>query len=81
MSAERVWLCWSPTEQAVHIESEAEGCKTNLRAFVLNRPIDFVPLAVFPNQEAAREFARQIQDIRNKRQEGQPGNRGEATWN
>ena len=71
MSAERVWLCWSPSQQAVHIESEAEGCKTNLRAFVLNQPTDYVPLAVFPNREAACEFAQQVQDIRNKRQHGE----------
>lgn len=81
MSAERVWLCWSPSQQAVHIESEAEGCKTNLRAFVLNQPIDYVPLAVFPNREAASEFARQIQAVRKKRQEGQSGNGEEAAWN
>jgi hypothetical protein len=81
MSAERVWLCWSASQQAVHVETEAAGCKTNLRAFVLNQPTDFVPLAVFPNREAAREFAREIQDIRDKRQEGQSAAGGEATWN
>jgi len=68
MSTGRVWLCWSGSQQAVHIEFEAEGCKTNMRAFVLNRPIDYVPLAVFPNRAAASEFARQIQEVRDKRQ-------------
>ena len=81
MSAERVWLCWSPSQQAVHIETEAEGCKTNLCAIVLNRTADYVPLAVFPNREAASKFARQIQDIRNKRQAGQSSPRQEAAWN
>jgi hypothetical protein len=81
MSAGRVWLCWSPSQQSVHIETEAEGCKTNLRAFVLNRPIDYVPLAVFPNREAASEFARQIQDIRNERRSGDTGHGKAASWN
>lgn len=81
MSAERVWLCWSASQQAVDVRDESESCEANLRAFVLNQPVDYVPLAVFPNREAAREFARQIQDIRNKRQEGQPENGEEAAWN
>ncbi len=81
MSTERVWLCWSASQQALHIETESEGCKTNLRKFVLNRPTDYVPLAVFPNREAADEFALQIQDIRNKRQTGQAANGREAAWN
>ena len=80
MSAERVWLCWSASQQAVHIEYESEGCRTNLRAFVLNRPIDYVPLAVFPNREAASQFARKLQEVRDKRQrEGE--RREETTWN
>lgn len=81
MSAERVWLCWSASQQAVHIETEVEGYKTNLRAFVLNQPIDYVPLAVFSDAEVASEFAWQIQDIRNKRQDGKAAHGEEATWN
>ncbi len=81
MSAERFWLCWSASQQAVHIESETLGFKTNLRAFVLNRPTDYVPLAVFPNREAASEFARQLQEVRNKRQDGQSSAGQEAAWN
>lgn len=80
MSTERVWLCWSSSQQAVHIESEAVGCETNMRAFVLNLPTDYVPLAVFQNREAASEFARQIQNIRNKHQQ-KDGQREEVTWN
>ena len=79
MSAERVWLCWSASQQAVHIEYEAEGCRTNLQAFVLNRPTDYVPLAVFPNREAASEFARQIQELRNQREQA-TGKHEEASW-
>jgi len=67
MSAERVWLCWSCSRQAFHIEGEAEGCKINLHGFVLNRANDFVPLAVFPSRQAASDFARQIEAIRDER--------------
>ena len=75
MSAERVWLCWSPTQQAVDVRDEAESCEMNLRAFVLNQPVGFIPLAVFDNRDEARKFASQVQEMRNQR-EG-----GKAQWN
>lgn len=81
MSAERVWLCWSASQQAVQIESEADCCKRNLRAFVLNRATDFVPLAVFPNREAASEFSQQVRDVRDKRQAGKVATDQEGAWN
>jgi hypothetical protein len=75
VSAGRFWLCWSPSQQAVHIEDEADGCENNLRAFVLNQPVDFVPLAVFDTHNAASKFALHIQEMRNRRQGGA------ASWN
>ncbi len=75
MSTGRVWLCWSPSQQAVHVEDEGEGCKNNLRAFVLNQPVDFVPLAVFKTRAAANKLVRQIQEMRKQRQGGV------ASWN
>lgn len=75
MSAGRWWLCWSPSQQAVDVRSEAESCEKNLSDFVLNRPVDYVTLAVFNDDEAAREFGRQIQEMRNRRQGGA------ASWN
>ncbi len=80
MSAERVWLCWSASQQAVHVETESDGCKSNLRAFVLNQPTDYVPLAIFPNREAASAFARQIQEIRDKQQR-ECERSEETSWN
>ena len=72
MNGDRVWLCWSCRQQVVHVETESDGCRTNLRAFILNRHTDYVPLAVFPNREAASAFARQIQEVRDKRQREGP---------
>ena len=72
----RWWACYSFRQHAVHVESEAEGLETNLRAFRLNRPVDFVPLAVFDDREAASEFLRSVQALRNQRQQA-----GGGTWN
>ena len=56
MSAGRVWLCWSFSQCAPHIEDEDEGLRTNLRAFAENRPVDYVPIAVFASRAAAQAF-------------------------
>lgn len=72
MNKERIWLCWSCSQQTISVETEAEMCRVNLRAFVLNQPTDRVPLAVFPNTEAFRAFALQIQDMRNPRHKTTP---------
>jgi hypothetical protein len=60
MSAERVWLCWSFDQACPHIESETEGLRTNLRAFVANRPVSYIPIAVFQSDEEARAFAEEL---------------------
>ena len=73
---ERWWVCYSFRQHAVHLEKEAEGLATNLRAFQLNRPVDYVPLAVFDDREAARVFVRAVQGIRNQHE--QPGG---GKWN
>ena len=73
---ERWWACYSFRQHAVHLETEADGLANNLRAFQLNRPVDFVPLAVFEDREAAQSFLRSVQSLRS--QGGQPG--GEQ-WN
>lgn len=57
MSAERVWLCWSFEQACPHIESEADGLRANLRAFVANRPVSYVPIVVFESDAAAQAFA------------------------
>ena len=73
---ERWWACYSFRQHAVHLEAEADGLATNLRAFQLNRPVDFVPLAIFEDREAAQSFLRSVQSMRNQRE--QPGG---GRWN
>ena len=80
MSARRVWLCWSPSQQAFHIETEADGLKINLRAFVENRPVDFIPIAIFGSRKSANKFTEQIKPIRNGRLRGAV-KAGGAKWN
>lgn len=60
---ERWWLCWSSRQACLHIESEAEGLQTNIRAFQENRPVDYVPIAVFDNMEAASNFAGRLRGM------------------
>jgi hypothetical protein len=48
----------------------------NLRAFQLNQPVDFVPLAVFDDREAAQSFIRSVQAMRNQREQS-----GGGQWN
>lgn len=72
MSTGRAFLCWSASQQAVDVRDEAENYAANLRAFVLNRPTDFVPLAVFNSHDEARKFASQVQEMRNQREGGAP---------
>jgi hypothetical protein len=75
VSAGRVWLCWSPSQQAVDVRDEAESCKVNLEDFALNRPSDWITLAVFNSHAEASKFARQVQEMRNQRQGGADNDR------
>ncbi len=60
MSGERFWLCWSFDQACPHIESEVEGLRSNLQAFVLNRPVSYIPIAVFQSDAEARAFAEEL---------------------
>lgn len=80
MSHWRVWLCWSASQQAFHIENEADGLKINLRAFTENRPVDFVPIAIFASRKSANKFTEQVKSIRDRRQRDAQKSGG-AKWN
>ena len=80
MRAERHWLCWSFQQAMPHIESEAEGVRKNLRAFQANRPVDFVPIAVFHSHDEAMAFASTLHDAMARRQEAK-ADAQEATCN
>jgi hypothetical protein len=56
VNTKRVWLCWSFAQCAPHIEDEEYGLRINLRAFVENRPGDYVPIAIFANRDEAHAF-------------------------
>lgn len=69
-TAGRWWACWSPQQQCVHLERERESLEINLQAFVLNRVVEYVPLAIFDDEEAARAFLSHIQAKVAQRQRG-----------
>lgn len=52
----RVWACWSHSQQAVHIEDEAEGLEINREAYARNKPMDHIVLGVFSSREDASKF-------------------------
>jgi hypothetical protein len=64
------WVSWSARQQAVHVESVAEGQRNNLEAFAEGRATDYVPLAIFSSLTEAREFAETIKKIRDNYQGG-----------
>lgn len=72
-SRPRWWVCYSPGQQAVHVRTETALLVNSLAVFALNRPVDFVPLAVFDSEGAAREYFREIQLLCDqRRQKGGP---------
>lgn len=60
MKPERIWACWSHSQQCFHVEEEAEGIETNLEAFWKNTPLDYIVLGVFSDREKADAFIRTI---------------------
>jgi hypothetical protein len=60
MRPERYWLCWSGSQHAFHIEPEVRGLETNLSAFVLNRPSDFITVGVFSSRTEAQMFTNEL---------------------
>jgi hypothetical protein len=47
MNNGKYWLCWSPRQNAFHIESEADGLTRNRRSFTDDRKPDFMPIGLF----------------------------------
>jgi hypothetical protein len=63
----RVWLCWSFSQGAFHIEPESSGLEANIRAFERNSPVDYVPLAIFPSRESAKAAAASLRALADER--------------
>ena len=60
--AERValWvLLWSQSQRALHVEPLAEMLRSNLRAFIANRSMDYVPLFI-GSDDACRAAAYRV---------------------
>jgi hypothetical protein len=67
MNYEKYWLCWSPRQNALHIETEHEGARANRIAFNDETPVDYVPIGVFTTEDQARAEADRIRPILHKR--------------
>ena len=52
----RVWLCYSFSQCATHIEDEEDGLRINLRAFAENRPVDYIVIGIFASRDEAHAF-------------------------
>ncbi|TXH17576.1 MAG: hypothetical protein E6R03_03630 [Hyphomicrobiaceae bacterium] len=65
----RWWLCWSFRQACPHIETEAEGLRTNLEAFADNRAVDYVPIGVFQSLEEAGATADRLRAVMQERNE------------
>ncbi len=65
---EKVWLCWSPRQNCLHVETEADGLRVNLEAFKRNTRVDYVPIAAFGNQDEALAAADKMQNTISARQ-------------
>ena len=56
----KVWvLMWSQQQGMLHIETLAEMLRSNLRAFIANRSMDFVPLFI-GSDDACRAAAYRV---------------------
>lgn len=69
-TADRWWACWSPQQRCFHLETEREALEINGRAFALNHIVEYVPIAIFDDEQQARDLLTQLQAIRNIRNNG-----------
>ena len=69
MKNEKYWLCWSPRQNALHVESEEDGARRNRQSFDGNRKPDYITIGVFPNDVEACAEAGRLTPILRKRDE------------
>ena len=72
MNNEKHWLCWSPRQNAFHIETESDGVRINRTAFVENRSLDYFPIGVFETEDEACAQADCLQKILEERDAERP---------
>lgn len=63
-SPDRYWACWSHSQQAFHVEDEAEGVETNMEAFKRGSPMDYIVIGVFDDRKLASKFLDSIEHHR-----------------
>ena len=62
----KVWvLMWSQPQGMLHIETLAEMLRSNLRAFIANRPMDYVALLI-GNYDDCRAAANEVQVLKDR---------------
>lgn len=72
MNNEKHWLCWSPRQNALRIESQADGLRINREAFTHNRRLDYIPIGVFATEDEACAQADCLQKILEERDAERP---------
>ncbi len=65
--SENHWLCWSPRQNAFHVESETDGLKTNRRAFRENSKLDYIPIGKFSDIDQACAEADRLRNVLRER--------------
>lgn len=69
MNTEKYWLCWSPRQNAFHIESETDGARRNRRSFIEDRRPDYMPIGLFSDRKEANAEADRLTPILRQRDE------------
>ena len=72
MKTEKYWLCWSPRQNALHVESEEDGARRNRQSFNDDRKPDYITIGVFPNSDEACAEARRLTPILRERDKKRP---------
>ena len=65
MQVESHALLWSHSQHALHVEPLAEMLRSNLRAFIANRSMDYVPLFI-GSDDACRAAANEVQVLKDR---------------
>jgi hypothetical protein len=67
VNADRFWLCWSPHQNAYHIDDEASCLAFNQGAHARRAKPHFLPLAIFDSRQEASAVVGRLIEERNRR--------------
>ena len=71
---EKHWLCWSPRQNALRVESEAAGLQINQRAFRQGARLDYIPIGCYPSQDEAVAAADRLKPMLRERDQNEGSN-------